>query len=92
MMPRRYWQDMTTADFARLDLARVIALLPVAAIEQHGPHLPVAVDACINRGVVEHLAARLPDDLPVTILPLMPIGKSNEHARFPAPSRCRPRP
>jgi creatinine amidohydrolase len=83
MMPRRYWQDMTTADFARLDLARVIALLPVAAIEQHGPHLPVAVDACINRGVVEHLAARLPDDLPVTMLPLMPIGKSNEHAAFP---------
>ena len=82
-MPRRYWQDMTTTDFARLDRARVIALLPVAAIEQHGPHLPVAVDACINQGLIEHLAARLPDDLPVTILPLMPIGKSNEHTAFP---------
>ena len=44
MMPRRYWQDMTTTDFGRLDRARVIAVLPVAAIEQHGPHLPVAVD------------------------------------------------
>jgi creatinine amidohydrolase len=83
MMPRRYWQDMTTTDFGRLDRARVIAVLPVAAIEQHGPHLPVAVDACINLGVVEHLVARLPDDLPVTILPMMPIGKSNEHAAFP---------
>src|SRR5476649_664649 len=71
MMPRRYWQDMTTTDFGRLDRARVIAVLPVAAIEQHGPHLPVAVDTCICQGVVEHLVARLPDDLPVTVLPLM---------------------
>src|SRR5579862_7308523 len=83
MMPRRYWQDMTTTDFGRLDRARAIALLPVAAIEQHGPHLPVAVDACICQGVVEHLVARLPDDLPVTILPQMAIGKSNEHSAFP---------
>src|SRR5271156_986742 len=83
MTPRRYWQDMTTTDFGRLDRARVIAVLPVAAIEQHGPHLPVAVDASINQGVVEHLVARLPDDLPVTILPMMPIGKSNEHSGFP---------
>jgi creatinine amidohydrolase len=82
-MPRRYWQDMTTTDFARLDLERVIAVLPVAAIEQHGPHLPVAVDACINQGVVEHVVARLPDDLPVTILPMMAVGKSNEHTGFP---------
>lgn len=81
--PRRFWQDMTTVEFGALDRERVIALLPVAAIEQHGPHLPVAVDACINKGVVEHLVARLPDDLPVTILPMMPIGKSNEHAAFP---------
>ena len=40
-MPRRYWQDMTTEEFAALDSARAIALLPVGAIEQHGPHLPV---------------------------------------------------
>ncbi len=83
MMPKRYWQDMTTTDFARIDRARTIAVLPVAAIEQHGPHLPLAVDACINQGVVEQLVAGLPDDLPVTILPMMPVGKSNEHAAFP---------
>jgi creatinine amidohydrolase len=82
-MPRRYWQDMTTADFARLDTARAIAVQPVAAIEQHGPHLPFAVDACINRGVVGELVARLPADLPITVLPMMPVGKSNEHAAFP---------
>jgi creatinine amidohydrolase len=81
--PRRYWQDMTTTDVAALDAARVIALLPVAAIEQHGPHLPLAVDATINRGILERAVALMPDDLPVTILPAQPIGKSDEHGAFP---------
>jgi creatinine amidohydrolase len=81
--PRRFWQDMTTAEFAALDHARVIALLPVAAIEQHGPHLPVAVDATINHGVLARAVELMPADLPVTILPALPIGKSDEHGAFP---------
>jgi len=81
--PRKLWEEMTTADFAALDRERVIAVLPVAAIEQHGPHLPVAVDAAINRGIVERVIALLPDDLPATFLPMMPVGKSNEHIGFP---------
>jgi creatinine amidohydrolase len=81
--PRRFWQDMTTAEFAALDRARVIALLPVAAIEQHGPHLPVAVDAIINHGILARAVALMPEDLPVTILPALPIGKSDEHGAFP---------
>ncbi len=81
--PRRYWQEMTTEEFAALDAARVTAVLPVGAIEQHGPHLPVWVDACINRGVVDRAVALMPDDLPVTILPMMPVGKSNEHIAYP---------
>ena len=82
-MPRRFWQDMTTVEFAALDRTQVIALLPVAAIEQHGPHLAVAVDATINRGVLDRALALMPDDLPVTILPELPIGKSDEHDAFP---------
>jgi creatinine amidohydrolase len=74
---------MTTADFAALDTGRVIAVLPVAAIEQHGPHLPVNVDAAINRAIIAAIVAQLPDDLPVTFLPMMPVGKSNEHMAFP---------
>ena len=58
-------------------------MLPVGAIEQHGPHLPVSVDAAIIAGIVERVIALLPDDLPVTFLPMMPIGKSNEHIAFP---------
>ena len=82
-MPRRFWQDMSSEEFARLDAARVIALLPVGAIEQHGPHLPVATDACINQGVLARALEQMPDDLPVTVLPMLPVGKSNEHLAFP---------
>lgn len=81
--PRRYWQDMTTEEFAALDAGRLIAVLPVAAIEQHGPHLPVCVDSCINQGVLARAVELMPDDLPVAILPAMPVGKSNEHVDFP---------
>ena len=74
---------MTTEEFAALDGARTIAVLPVAAIEQHGPHLPVYVDACLNEGVVARALELMPDDLPVTVLPMMSVGKSNEHLAFP---------
>jgi creatinine amidohydrolase len=81
--PRRLWHEMTTEDFAALDAARAIAVLPVAAVEQHGPHLPVWVDSCINQGIVERVLARLPADLPALFLPMMPVGKSTEHIAFP---------
>lgn len=83
MLPRRLWQEMTTEEFRKLDAARVIAILPVAAIEQHGPHLPVEVDARINAGVLARALEIMPADLPVTVLPAMPVGKSNEHLAFP---------
>ena len=80
---RRRWVEMTTRDFQDTDMSKVIAILPVAAIEQHGPHLPVEVDTAINRGVLERAMELVPADLPVTVLPAMPIGKSNEHIAYP---------
>jgi creatinine amidohydrolase len=80
---RRDWVEMTTKDFQLTDMSKVIAVLPVAAIEQHGPHLPVVVDTTINRGVVARARELLPLELPVTFLPEMPIGKSNEHISYP---------
>ena len=66
-----------------MDAERVIAILPVAAIEQHGPHLPVCADACANKAVIERMLKLVPPELPVTVLPMMPVGKSNEHSGFP---------
>lgn len=82
-LPRRYWQEMTTEEFAALDADQVIAVLPIASIEQHGPHLPVCADACSNQAVIERTLELLPDDLPVTVLPMMPVSKANEHSAFP---------
>jgi creatinine amidohydrolase len=81
--PRRSWQEMTTDEVAGLDARRVIALLPVAAIEQHGPHLPLSVDADIARGILDRAVAWLPETLPLTVLPMMPVGRSDEHGDFP---------
>lgn len=83
LKPRRLWQEMTTEEFGRLDAEGVVAVLPVAAIEQHGPHLPVSVDATIIDGIVARALALMPDSLPVTVLPTQAIGKSNEHLAFP---------
>ena len=52
MLPHRFWHETTTRDFADSDTSAWIAVLPVAAIEQHGPHLPVYTDTCIAEGMV----------------------------------------
>jgi creatinine amidohydrolase len=83
MLPTRYWHEMTTLDFVHGDNEHWIAVLPVAAIEQHGPHLPVYTDACIAEGLVRRAIELIPADLPVTFLPVQQIGKSNEHISSP---------
>ncbi|MGZ9032467.1 MAG: creatininase family protein [Burkholderiaceae bacterium] len=82
-LPSGYWEDLATTDFARIDPVRTIALLPVAAIEQHGPHLPLATDALINRGVVAAALRRLPPTASVLVLPALNVGDSLEHSAFP---------
>jgi creatinine amidohydrolase len=81
-MTARFWQDLTTEDVAALDRMRTVAILPVAAIEQHGPHLPLGTDAMINEGVVARAMAVAPSGLPLVVLPMMAVGKSNEHQDF----------
>ncbi len=78
----RYWSDLSTADFASLDRARAIAVLPVAATEQHGPHLPLSVDTDIVNGVVAAALPHIAPDLPALFLPTQAVGFSPEHTRF----------
>ena len=82
-VPSRIWGDLTTREFETLDPDRTVCVLPIAAIEQHGPHLPVSTDTTIATGMIETVLARLPDDLAVLFLPTVAVGKSNEHLRFP---------
>lgn len=79
MTRKIWWAEFAAREFETLDPQKAIAILPIAAIEQHGPHLPVGVDTYINQGLLEMLIPRIPDEMDVRILPVQAIGKSNEH-------------
>ena len=79
----RFWSQLTTRDFAALDPAATVAVLPLGATEQHGPHLPLGVDSTLVDGIVAAALPLLPPELPVLFLPSQAIGLSPEHASFP---------
>jgi len=82
--PQRYLAYLTWTDIRDLrDKENTVILQPIGAIEQHGPHLPVAVDAAICTGVLGAALERLPANIPCYCLPPLYYGKSNEHIRFP---------
>ena len=83
MLPKRQWMEMTWTDLAESDTRRWIAVLPVAAVEQHGPHLPLGVDSYIAQAYLSRVHEILPDDLPVTFLPVQKLGQSDEHIAYP---------
>ena len=72
------WLNLTTGEFSG---AR-IAVLAVAAVEQHGPHLPVGVDTYIAEAYLKRVRALLPADAPVVLLPVQAVGASDEHRAF----------
>ena len=78
----RHWRELTSADFEHVDPERAVALLPVSAIEQHGPHLPLATDALINAAIVAAAASRLAETSSTLILPALEVGHSPEHTAF----------
>jgi creatinine amidohydrolase len=83
MLPKRDWLEMTWEDFTHADPSRWIAVLPIAAVEQHGPHLPLGTDSFIAEAYLARVQDALPPDLPATFLPLQKIGASAEHLAFP---------
>jgi len=83
----RFWADWTTRDFSLARdagaLAATIAVLPLGATEQHGPHLPLKVDSALADGIVQVAATQLTPDVPALFLPTQAVGFSPEHAAFP---------
>ena len=76
------WAELNTRDFAALDPARVVAVLPLGATEQHGPHLPLSVDTVLVEGVVNAALSHLAPTDPVLVLPTQTLGLSTEHTAF----------
>lgn len=77
-LPKPRWTDNSTA-LEPVERRDWIAVLPLGAHEQHGPHLPFETDRLIAAGIVERVIAALPQALPVTFLPVEPVGYSIEH-------------
>ncbi len=86
-LPSKFWADLSSRHFGQLaasaQIEHAVAVLPVAAIEQHGPHLPVSVDTTLIHGVIDAALPHLPAELPVLFMPTQQVGKSNEHIRYP---------
>jgi creatinine amidohydrolase len=82
--PKRFLPYLSWTEIADLpDKANTVIVLPTGATEQHGPHLPCAVDTVIAAGVVGHALARLPDSVPAYAMAPITYGKSDEHLHFP---------
>ena len=81
-LPSRFWADLSTTDFAALEAASTVAVLPLGATEQHGPHLPLAVDQCLVDGIVARALPKLSAEASVLVLPTQQVGYSPEHAQF----------
>src|ERR1700726_1425076 len=57
MLPTKFWAEMTWTDFQARDMARTIAVLPLSATEQHGPHLPLGTDTFIMEGYLARVVS-----------------------------------
>lgn len=82
MIPRHF-AELTWPDVEALDPETTVVVLPVSATEQHGPHLPLSVDAEINRGIVRRAVEVMPAELAASFLPELVYGRSEEHQSFP---------
>lgn len=81
-MAMYFAEELTSPEFASLVGPQTIGILPIAAIEPHGPHLPLSTDCDIARGHLAALTELVPEGLDALVLPLQTIGHSIEHQGF----------
>jgi creatinine amidohydrolase len=78
----RLWADLTTTELTDFAVRDPVVVLPLAAVEQHGPHLPLSTDLVICHGILAHALGLLPPDFPALVLPEQAVGVSREHGAY----------
>lgn len=78
----RYWNELTSPDLAELAGEGAVAVMVLGAIEQHGPHLPLATDLIIGEGLLKAALETVSLEHPLLVLPPLAIGASEEHGHF----------
>jgi creatinine amidohydrolase len=76
------WKELTAEDLRAKAAADAIVVLPVASMEQHGPHLPVGVDTILCEGVCRTAAEKVATDVPVVVAPSLWCGMAEHHMAF----------
>jgi creatinine amidohydrolase len=80
-MPSVMWKELTAEDLRAKAAANAIVVLPVASMEQHGPHLPVGVDSFLCEAVCR-AGAEIATDVPVVVAPTLWCGMAEHHMAF----------
>jgi creatinine amidohydrolase len=80
---RCFFPRLSKVEVAQIPKEDALMVLPVGAIEQHGPHMPVFTDTLISEVMLTAAFERLPDDANIWLLPAIPYGKSTEHLGHP---------
>jgi creatinine amidohydrolase len=83
MLPPRDWTHIRWPEIDLTARGQWIAVLPLAATEQHGPHLPLSTDTLIAQAFLDRVGQVLAKDIPATFLPVQSIGLSTEHIDYP---------
>jgi creatinine amidohydrolase len=81
-MPSVMWKELTAEDLRAKAAANAIVVLPVASMEQHGPHLPVGVDTFLCEAVCKAGAELAVKNQPVVVAPTLWCGMAEHHMAF----------
>src|SRR5689334_12049248 len=76
------WKELTVEELRAKAAADAIVILPVASMEQHGPHLPVGVDTILTEGVCRAGAEQAASEVPVVVAPTVWCGMAEHHMAF----------
>lgn len=79
---QKFFARLTSKEIAELPKQNALIILPIGAVEQHGPHLPVFTDSLIAEGILHSACKHLKEEDNIWILPPIAYSKSIEHLGY----------